>query len=201
MGLGAGQKLAALMLASVMLSGCGTILGGSSGPVDTFDLSSSSVAPRSHPRRHLQLLIPEPAALKMFDGQNIVIRSGPSSIAYLKGAQWGDRLPRIVQNKLLQAFEDTGRVGGVGTPGQGLAIDDQVVTEIRDFSIDSTTSGAVVEVSVKVLNDRNGAVRASKVFRETAPLVGTANGDYVQALQSAFDRVSSDIVSWTLKAL
>jgi len=200
MGLGAGQKLAMLLLASVMLSGCGTLLGGG-GPVDTFDLSGASIARRDHAHHHLQLLIPEPAALKMFDGQNIVIRSGPSSIAYLKGAQWGDRLPKIVQNKLLQSFEDTGRVGGVGTPGQGLAIDDQVVTEIRDFSIDATTNAAVVEVSVKLLNDRNGAVRASKVFQGTAPVPGTANADYVQALQTAFGQVSADIVSWTLAKL
>jgi cholesterol transport system auxiliary component len=201
MGLGAVRKLAPLMLMAVMLSGCGTLLGISKS-VDTFDLASATVKPREHPRRHVQLLIPTPTALKMFDGQNIVIRSGPSSIAYLSGAQWADRLSKIVQDKLLQAFEDTGRVGGVGTPGQGLAIDDQVVTEIRDFSIDTSSgNNAVVEIAAKVLDDRNGTVRAARVFQASVPVEGKANADYVRALQSAFDKVTTEIVTWTLATL
>lgn len=200
MGLLATRKLAPLVLMTVALSGCGTLFG--SAPVDTYDLAVAPVQAHLRAHHRIQLLIPEPVALKMFDGQNIVVRNGPASIAYLKGAQWGDRLSKIVQSGLIQAFEDTGRVGGVGGPGQGLAIDDQVVTEIREFSIDTTTGGtAVVEIAAKILNDRNGVVRATHVFTATVPVGGNANSDYVAALQSAFDNVTGQIVTWTLKAL
>lgn len=203
MKLDATRRLVPLLLTSFMLSGCGTLLGGGTKPVDTFDLSAApSVRSHPHARHRLQLLIPEPAALKMFDGQNIVVRSGPASIAYLKGAQWGDRLSKIVQSRLLQAFEDTGRVGGVGTPGQGLAIDDQVITEIREFSIDATHGDtAVVVIAAKLLNDRNGTVRSTQVFRATSPVTGSANADYVAALDRAFKQVTDQIVAWSLSAL
>jgi cholesterol transport system auxiliary component len=200
MKLDAMRKLAPAVLTSFMLSGCGTLLGGTK-PVDTFDLSLASAPSHPHARHRLQLLITEPVALKMFDGQNIVVRSGPASISYLKGAQWGDRLSTIVQNRLLQAFEDTGRVGGVGTPGQGLAIDDQVITEIREFSIDAKNDTAVVVIAAKLLNDRNGVVRATRVFRATSPVTGNANADYVAALNRAFKQVTDQIVGWTLSAL
>ncbi len=41
----------------------------------------------------------------------------------------------LVQLRLLQAFQNTGRIGAAGLPGQGLAIDYQVVTELRRFEI------------------------------------------------------------------
>jgi cholesterol transport system auxiliary component len=57
---------------------------------------------------------------------------------------------------------------------------------------------AVVELSVKILNDRNGVVVAQKVFGATAPVTGSGNPAYVQSLDRAFEIVIQDIVSWTL---
>ena len=92
--------------------------------------------------------------------------------------------------------------GGVGTPGQGLAIDFQIVTDIRAFQVE-TNGGqhANVEISVKLLNDRNGTVRATRVFSATSPVQGSGNRDYIAALDRAFAQVSTEIVAWTLKAI
>lgn len=90
----------------------------------------------------------------------------------------------------------------VGKPGQGLAIDFQVVTDIRAFQIEADGgSRADVEISVKLLNDRNGTVRAQRVFSATAPVQGSGNRDYIAALDKAFRSVSAEIVGWTLKAI
>ncbi len=113
--------------------------------------------------------MPEPTALKALDSDQVVIRLSGSELQYLSKAQWSDRLPRMVQAKLVQAFENTGKVAGVGKPGEGLAIDYQVISEIRSFEI--STEGAdtaVVEIFAKIVNDRNGTVRAQKAFRATA---------------------------------
>jgi cholesterol transport system auxiliary component len=99
-----------------------------------------------------------------------------SEIQYLSKAQWSDKLPRMVQAKLVEAYENSGKLGGVGIPGQGLAIDYQVVTDIRAFEIDTGNgSQAVVEISAKILNDRNGSVRAQKVFTQAVPAGGGSN--------------------------
>ena len=81
------------------------------------------------------------------------------------------RLPSIVQDKLVQAFENSGQVGGVGRPGDGLAIDFKIITAIRAFEIKADRGErAVVELSVKVLNDRNGVVVATRVFSASTPV-------------------------------
>ena len=146
-----------------------------------------------------QILIPDPTAIKTLDSEKIVVKPTPYTIEYLGGSQWSDRLPRMVQLRLLQAFENTGRVGAVGVPGQGLAIDYQLILEIRRFEIDVVGGRrAIIEISVKALNDRNGTVRRTNIFTATSPVTGTTNDDFVAALDRAFNQISRDIVAWTL---
>ncbi|TIM21692.1 MAG: ABC transporter, partial [Mesorhizobium sp.] len=120
------------------------------------------------------------------------------SIQYLKGAQWADRLPLIVQARLAETFQRSGSFAGVGKPGEGLAIDYQVIVEVRSFEV-RVDGGqhAEVELFVRILNDRNGEVRASKSFNATAPVSGSGNQAYVDALDRAFGDAAKDIVRWT----
>ena len=188
------------MAMATVLSGCaGGII--PSTPPETFGLSAAP-AISGQKVRNRQILISDPTALKALDSEQIVIRPTPSAIEYLANSQWSDRLPNIVQDKLIQAFENSGRVGGVGRPGDGLAIDYRIITAIRAFEIKADAGEqAVVELSVKVLNDRNGVVVATKVFRSTAPVTGTGNAAYVQSLDRAFEVVVQDLVGWTLSRI
>ncbi|WP_245419473.1 ABC-type transport auxiliary lipoprotein family protein [Phyllobacterium salinisoli] len=180
-----------------MVASCGTV------PLDTFDLIASNPPISGKSRKNIQILIAAPAALKAFDGENIVINTSAAEIEYLKGAQWGDRLPTLVQSRLVQAFDNTGLLGGVGRPGDGLAINYQIITDIRTFGVDAFTSPqmAVVEIATKILNDKNGEVRSTRVFKASVPVSGAGNTAYVQALNAAFDKVTGDIVSWTLSVI
>jgi len=83
-------------------------------------------------------------------------------------------------------------------PGEGLAIDYQVIVEIRSFEV-RVDGGDHAEVNlfVRILNDRNGEVRASKSFTATAPVSGSGNAAYVAALDSAFGDTAKQIVRWT----
>ena len=182
---------------AVLLSACALLPGGGPAPLDTFELSAPA---ESTQRRSAgtQILIAEPSALKALDGVNVVIRAGDGSIQYLKGAQWADRLPRIVQARLADAFQKSGAFGGVGKPGEGLAIDYQVITEVRAFEVRVNGGGqAHVELFVKILNDRNGVVRASKTFIADTGLSGAGNDAYIAALDSAFNESAAEIVRWT----
>lgn len=186
-----------LAISAMFLTGC---LGGGANK-DTFGLSS--VPEIDGPSaKNRQILIPEPTAVKALDSEQVVIRLSRVEIQYLSDARWGDRLPKLVQSKLVEAFENTGRVGGVGKPGEGLAIDFQVVTDIRAFQVETNGgTSANIEISVKLLNDRNGTVRAQRVFSATSQVQGSGNRDYIAALDRAFAQVSTELVGWTLKAI
>jgi cholesterol transport system auxiliary component len=193
-----------ILRARIVLSGALALLapGCASTPqLDTYELTAPS--PADGPRRgKLQVLIAEPSALKALDGQNIVISTAPGTIEYLKGAQWADRLPRVVQVRLADTFQKSGRFGGVGKPGEGLAIDYQVIVDIRAFEVRvGQGDSASVELFVRVLNDRNGVVKASRAFKAAAPLSGAGNDAFVAALDAAFGAAAADIVDWSASVM
>lgn len=185
----------AVLAATMLLGGCGTALTGSTpAALDTVTLSAPSST--SARKSRVQILIAEPKALKIYDSQNIVVGTSSTGLEYLGGAQWADRLPNLVQGKLAEALQNAG-YAGIGFPGQGLAIDYQLITEIRDFSV-RTDGGdrANVEIFVKLLNDRNGDVVASRAFEGS---VAASSGAFPAALDAAFGEVSLDIVGWVSK--
>ncbi|MEA3535015.1 ABC-type transport auxiliary lipoprotein family protein [Rhizobium sp. CC-YZS058] len=167
---------------------------------DTYSLSSvpTVAGPASTGR---QILVPEPTALKALNSEQIVVRLKGAELQYLADSQWSDRLPRMVQAKIVQAFENSGKVGGVGKPGEGLAIDYQVVSEIRAFEVETGANDAVVEIFVKIVNDRNGTVRAQRAFRAVAPVSGSGKPAFVKGLDTAAAQVVAEIVAWTLKQI
>ncbi|HWD13564.1 ABC-type transport auxiliary lipoprotein family protein [Pseudochrobactrum sp. sp1633] len=190
-------KLAALGTV-LLLSGCA-----STTPLDTFSLGSAPQVQVAQKRKNVQILVPTPAALKALDSENIVIHDAPGSITYLKGAQWGDRLTNLVQARLVQAFENSKAVGGVGRPGDGLAINYQVQADLRDFGINAASSPqtAKIELAVRVLNDKTGEVRATRVFTSSAPVSGAGNKAYIRALDAGFSDVTGQIVAWVVSVI
>ena len=112
-------------LACAGLAGCG------SAPLETFDLSAPSALSARIPRG--QMVIAEPVATLPVDSDRIVIRTGPESVAYLTGAQWPDRLPRLLQTRLIETFENARLLRNVGRPG--LTADYSLTTEIRRFKL------------------------------------------------------------------
>lgn len=201
----AASRLRRLLAATMLLPalGFGLAACGSKAVNDTFDLTASvSDVATTASARNRQLLVADPSALKALDSEQILVRVSGAEIRYLSQSQWSDRLTRVVQSKLVEAFENTGRLGGVGRPGQGLAIDFQLITDVRAFEIAAEGGDrGVVEISAKLLNDRNGTVKAQRVFRAEVPSTGSDNASYVAALDRAFARVTGDIVAWTLQSI
>lgn len=196
------RGLAGCATAVLLLSGCAALPGFGAAPLDTYDLTTPSAPPTGRRLARTQVLIAEPTALKALDGQNIVIEPKPGSVEYLKGAQWSDRLPRVVQARLAEAFQRSGRLGGVGKPGEGLAIDYQVVTDIRAFDIRvDQPDQAEIELYVRVLNDRNGVVRAARTFKAETPVQGSGNDAFVAALDAAFGRLAADVTDWSISVM
>lgn len=177
------------MLAT-LVAGCTTLT--SSTPNAIFDLTAPGEIQAS--RGRLQVLVPEPSALQALDTDRIAARPIPSQYAYLPGAVWSDRLPKLLQARLVQTLQNSGRVRAAAVPGQGLLIDYQIVMDIRAFEL--TGEGAVVELAVKVLDDSNGAVIRSEAFRQVVRVAADDNANVVAALDAAMDKVFTEIAGW-----
>ncbi|MBN8244614.1 membrane integrity-associated transporter subunit PqiC [Nitratireductor aquimarinus] len=195
-------RISALLVLGSVLAGCAALPGGGPAPVDAFDLTPPPVSTDGRRAARTQILVTEPTAIKMLDGQDIVVKTSGGAIQYLGGVRWADRLPRIVQTSMADLYQRSGRFGGVGMPGEGLAIDYQILADLRSFDVQvNGAKRAEVELFVRVLNDRNGVVRASRTFRASAPVTGTGSEAFAAALDRAFSAAVADLVDWTVTSI
>lgn len=186
-----GLALAAALLAA----GCSTLAGSS--PPATYDLSAPrDVEARGNSRA--QIMVAEPTALQAINSERILVHSSNSQISYLPAAQWADRLPLLVQARLIQTFENAHRIGMVGRPDDKFTPDALLVTELRDFQIDAGTSPvAVVTVAARVVSQKSGRIVAANLFSARFPAGGLTGQQASAALDQALRKVLIEIVAWT----
>lgn len=189
-----GTRLAARLVAVALLGGGLAACGGAS-PLDTYDLA----APRSVATVRAggrQVLVADPVVDRALDTDRIVVRPKPTEIAYFGGAQWSDRLPRLVQSRLVETLEASGRVRAAGRPGQGMAADSQIVMEIRAFDYLPSEGRVQVTIAAKTMDDRSGRIAASGLFTASEPVSGDSAPAVVTGFDAAAGRVLADIAAW-----
>jgi cholesterol transport system auxiliary component len=184
------RKAAALVLVAFALAGCAA----GSTPA-TFDLTAPREGVGSRGGRGL-LVVSEPQALQAFESDRIIIRTRDGGIAAIPGIQWSDRLPKLLQARLIQTFENANRIRSVGRPGGRLVPSAQLNSEIRTFAIEELTGDAVVELSVKIVNDASGRILAGQVFTSRVPAGGAGGSGAAAALDLATQSLLRDVVRW-----
>jgi cholesterol transport system auxiliary component len=191
---------ACTVLLAVALGGCagvGSIV--SKAPPPTYDLAAARDFPhRSRPARG-QLVIAEPGALAPYDSEKIVVRPVPGEAAQLGDAQWEERLPKLVQARIVQSFENAHRLRAVGRPADKIAADFVLVSELRAFEISAADSSAVVEIAAKIVRERSGRIIAARVFHASVPAAAMQGTPAVDALNGAFAKVEKELVLWAAR--
>lgn len=163
-------------------------------PPATFDLTAAS-----HPSgvgSIAQTAVAEPSATALIDSDRLVVRSPGNQVAYLPGAQWADRLPKLFQAKLVQTFENATKSSSVSAPGGRIAARYQLNTDIRTFEVQADTREAVVEVTVRIVNDATGSIGAARIFTSRAPVAEIAGPAAAVALDQASQQVMLQIARW-----
>lgn len=186
----------AAVLVALVVAACG----GGSATTAIYDLTATaSEAGAGRARAGVQILVPEPRALQALNTSSIAVKPTAQTISYYGQVQWADRLPRVLQTRIVQSFEDTGRVHAVGFPGEGLLINYQLPIEIRNFQLESGGAPtAVIEIAAKILDDRNGRVVATRVFRAEARSSGDGVDSAVAAMDVALKQVLDELIRWVV---
>lgn len=184
-----------------ILSGLERMTGGSRKDGDkAFDLS----APRSFdnvPKLKGQLVIPEPTAIIQLDAQNIVFRPSKGESPLPAGPRWADNLSRLLQEKIVQSFENAGQQDKVSRNADAVTAEFQLLVDIRSFQLITQPSPtAEVELSAKLV-DNAGHILDARVLQFTAAAKSTETNDAVAAFDEALNKALKDLVSWASTAL
>ena len=179
-----------LLGASALAAAC------SSTAPTTFDLTAPRQRAGGGGAIGGQVVVAEPTAIQTFEADRIIVKDPNGSVSFLGGGQWADRLPRLVQARLIQTFENSSRIRAVSRPGDRITADYQLNTELRAFQISTGSKEALVEISAKVVNDKSGRIGAARVFTARVPVATIDAPNAAQALDKALSTVLLQIVRW-----
>jgi cholesterol transport system auxiliary component len=170
----------------VLLAAC------SSAPVATYDLTPAAGFAARAGRGQLAVLLPD--ATLPADSDRIVVRTNPLSVAYLSGAQWADKLPSLIQSRLIESFQNAHLLRAVGRPG--MLADFSLQTTIRRFELDAARGDAVVEISAQIIGP-TGRIVGGRIFAANVAAAPSDPAVVASALDAALAKVMREIVIWT----
>ena len=167
----------------------------------TYDLTAPRVFPQSDKASKAQVVVLEPTAVVALDTQRIIVGPGIADGPTTDIGQWSDTIPKLLQAKIIQSFENANYLGAVARPLEGLAPDYQLLIDVRAFQVltsptHATKPVARVEFAAKVLGD-NRRIIGSRTFKAEVTAPRTEVGDAAIALDAAFGTAVTDLVLWT----
>ncbi|HEV2607366.1 MAG TPA: ABC-type transport auxiliary lipoprotein family protein [Xanthomonadaceae bacterium] len=183
------------------LIGCGSLLPKSE-PQEIITSQVHVDPDPAWPQVGWQLTVAQPSASDILDSRRMAVIPSPGRIEVYKGVAWDDTVPNIVQDTVVHAFEDSGKILAVGHQTAGLHTDYLLMLELRDDQAVYRTPSAPPEVTLvvnaKLIDFASSRAVASRTFRETVPATGTAVPAVAQAFDSALGAFVHELVGWTL---
>jgi cholesterol transport system auxiliary component len=185
------------------LAGCG-VLSQYTTPLDLYTLSPKTTFQDPPPEVDWQLVVEKPIAAAGIDTARVALSRNPYQVEYFAKAAWTDNAPSMVQTLMIDSFQNSGSIVGVGREAIGLRPDYLLKTDLREFQANYRGADPVPEVHVKMiarlvkLPERR--IVASMTADRRSKAAGTKFTDVVDAFDEALGGVIKQIVMFTLRA-
>ena len=187
-----------VLAAASLLGGCSLL---SSAPPQLYDLSPKNTFDDAAPAAAWQLVVEEPTTPNAINTDRIAVRPSALVVQYFGGVKWTDRAPALVQTLLVESFENSGKIIGVGRRSVGMTGDYVLTSELREFEAVAGADGStsvVVRLVLKLVRQSSGAIVASTTAAADVTAASDQVPDVVAAFDEALGKVLKRTVTWVL---
>lgn len=189
--------VAALLLAT--LGGCASLLNVQRTPFTIYAPRYTATATPG-PKVDWQLVVETPLSSDTLDSARIQVMPSPGVLEVFPAARWRDPAPALLRGLVVQGFDQSGRIVGVGSAASGLRADVALALDLRDFQLEMRDGAAhaVVGFQASLLDYTSNRVLATKAFAADVPAAGADAASAFVAFQSALNTIIPQLVDWTL---
>lgn len=196
-------RLVATAIACALLGGCSLLGGGTREDTTIYAPDPRVSADPSWPTVEWQLAMSPVTAARMIDSLRIAVRPTPGEVQVYKDARWSKPPTQMLEDAILRALEDSGRIGAVARQGSGIDGDYKLLMDLRRFEADyagAAVPSATIEVNAKLLHPIDQQVAATRTFLVSRPAAGTAVPEVAAAFDAALAETTREIAGWVLVA-
>ncbi|MGB0576728.1 MAG: ABC-type transport auxiliary lipoprotein family protein [Alphaproteobacteria bacterium] len=201
--MGSIRIIAVAITAGLFLAGC-TGLVFDKAPPKLYRLTRKSVFDPNMKKVEWQLTIETPVAEAGINSSRIAVLRNPLSLDYYEGVTWLDTAPRLVQTLLVESFENSRKIVGVGRQSVNLRTDYTLLTDLREFQSELSPGGnpvAHVRINAKLVRFPDRVIVATMSADEKIPATGAKLKNVIQAFDKALGRALKKIVNWGLTSV
>ncbi len=201
-----GMPRAALAAAAALaLAGCQSLIPGASrDPPRLYELTPKSTFDPALPRVRSQLVVETPDSASGLQTSRIAVKQKATTLDYYARSEWTDLAPRLVQTKLIESFENSGKIVSVGREGSGLRSDYILKSELRHFEAqlyDSEKPMIRIVVNVKLVKMPVREIIANRSFERTHKLDKAEIDQLVEGFDEALGGVLKRVVEWSIREM
>lgn len=190
--------------AALLLAGCSDLIGPTSAPQQLYVLEPTGGASTAGAKAAFSLAIVTTVDSQHLDSARIALSQSDTSTDYYAAAAWTDHLPVLVQNALVEAFENSGRIDAVAADAEGFHADYFLQAEIRDFQAHYDVPDGVptvkVRIEAKLAPTHGREIMATLNSVHQVQASGNSVPEVVRAFDQALGQVFAEIVNWALVA-
>nr|WP_187471044.1 ABC-type transport auxiliary lipoprotein family protein [Luteimonas viscosa] len=184
------------------LAGCSLLGGGGERERSTIYAPDPRVEiDASAPSTSWQLSLSPPSGARSIDSFRIAVRPTPGELQVYRGASWAKTPTDMLQDALLRALEDSGKLPSVARQGSGIAADYKLIVDLRRFEADyagNAVPAATVEFNAKLIHTVDQGIVASRTFHAAQPAAGTDIALVVDAFSRSLEDVTTELAHWIL---
>ena len=196
---------AAAMAAVLVLAGCQSLIPGASrDPPRLYELTPKSTFDPNLPRIRGQLVVETPEAASGLTTSKIAVKQKATTLDYYARSEWSDLAPRLVQTKIIESFENSGKIVGVGREGAGLRSDYILKSELRHFEAqlyEGAKPKIRVVINVKLVKMPDREIVANQSFERAAEADNSDIDKLIEAFDEALGGTLKRIVEWSIREM
>jgi cholesterol transport system auxiliary component len=184
----------ALLAAALPLSGC-ALLQPPRVINDVYILKAEPMAD-AVARMPLSITVIEPEAAPGLDSARIAVLESSQRLNYYNQVAWAKPLPQMVQTFFNDALQQSHGFTAVSTDKDGVFSDVNLLTDIRDFEVDSSGAAPAVHVRLvsKLVNANNHKIIATFPLDKTV----TASANHMPEIVAAFNDAMNQLAAEAL---
>ena len=197
------RRLAPLLIAVPLLTGCASTFLGSNVPSpESYRLGAVPSEPQAGAgpgALALALTVARPRASTAIDTDRIAVLPAPSRFDYYSGVRWAEAAPQMVQQNLVAALQSSSRFAGVFAAPARVPAELLLDVELRHFEAVAASEGAApaayVQLQASLVDSRRATRVTSFVSEARVPASENQRSAIVAAFEEASARVVADVVT------
>ena len=188
-----------LVLSTAGLAGCGLVPDVNK-PLTLYTVKPKLSLAQEPAKVGWQLVVAEPTAERDIDTTRIALTRTANVIEYFADGNWSDTAPKMVQAKMIEAFESTNAIVAVGRDAAGLRADYVLQSDLRDFQADYINGAAAAHIRLiaKLVQMPDRRITRTVSAEASAPAGSKDVAAIVVAFEQALGQALSQVVTGIL---